>query len=100
MLSKENDRDIDGAMERAMDLTAEALGEIARIAVQEIHAGLEASSHVEAAERDMRSALRQLVLAARELRPRPGLGADLPEPDEEIAELLRRPAGGPARGGA
>lgn len=55
-------------MARALELTEDALGEVARIAIEEIHSGLESSNHVQAAERDMRSALRQLVLAERELR--------------------------------
>lgn len=42
----------------------------ARIAIEQIHGGVETGSHVEAAERDMRSALRQLVLAERELQSR------------------------------
>jgi hypothetical protein len=55
---------------RALKLTEEALGQVAQIAIEEIHTGLESSNHVEAAERDMRSALKQLVLAERELRSR------------------------------
>lgn len=69
---KRSDHNIMGTMVRALDLTEEALGEVARIAIEEIHSGLEASNHVQAAERDMRSALRQLVMAERELRSRSG----------------------------
>jgi hypothetical protein len=54
------------AMERALQLAEDALEQITRIAVEQIRKGVESSNHVEAAERDMRSALRQLVLAQRE----------------------------------
>jgi hypothetical protein len=53
-------------MERALQLAEDALEQITRIAVEQIRKGVESSNHVEAAERDMRSALRQLVLAQRE----------------------------------
>jgi hypothetical protein len=53
-------------MERALQLTEDALEQITRIAVEQIRKGVESSTHIEAAERDMRSALRQLVLAQRE----------------------------------
>ncbi len=55
-------------MESAIELTERALTQVAHIAIEQIHEGLETSNHIEAAERDMRSALRQLVLADRELR--------------------------------
>jgi outer membrane protein TolC len=55
-------------MERALQFAEDALEQITRIAVEEIRRGVESSNHVEAAERDMRSALRQLVLAQREWR--------------------------------
>jgi len=59
------------AMERALQLAEEALEQVTRIAVEQIRDGIESSNHVEAAERDMRSALRQLVLAQREWRSKP-----------------------------
>lgn len=55
-------------MERALQFAEDALEQITRIAVEEIRRGVESSNHIEAAERDMRSALRQLVLAQREWR--------------------------------
>jgi hypothetical protein len=85
---KRSDRDIGGTIARALELTEEALSEVARIAIEEIHSGLEASNHVQAAERDMRSALRQLVMAARDERSRSGgpAGRDLrPEGPGEVA---------------
>jgi hypothetical protein len=69
---KRSNRDISETIARALELTEEALSEVARIAIEEIHSGLEASNHVQAAERDMRSALRQLVMAERDLRSKPG----------------------------
>jgi outer membrane protein TolC len=53
-------------MERALQLAEETLEQIAKIAVEQIRRGVESSHHVDAAERDMRSALRQLVLAQRD----------------------------------
>jgi hypothetical protein len=54
----------------ALEVTQEALAQVQQIAIEEIRYGLEASDHVQAAERDMRSALRQLVLAERQLGSR------------------------------
>jgi hypothetical protein len=62
---------------RAVELTEEALAQVSRIAIEEIRSGLESSHHITSAEREMRSALRQLVLAERELRARGSRG----EPD-------------------
>lgn len=87
---KRSNQNMVGTMARALELTEEALGQIARIAVEEIHSGLETSNHVEAAERDMRSALRQLVLAERELRHKaspPVLGRE--ERSDAVAEVAR-----------
>lgn len=84
---KRSDRDIIATMARALELTEQALSEVARIAIEEIHSGLESSNHVEAAERDMRSALRQLVMAERELRSKPGMRANVHEP-EGIARVV------------
>jgi ATPase subunit of ABC transporter with duplicated ATPase domains len=61
-------------LERALQLTEDTLEHIARIAVEQIREGAESSSHIEAAERDVRSALRQLVLAQRESRAKPTAG--------------------------
>jgi hypothetical protein len=69
---KRSNRDISAIIARALELTEEALSEVARIAIEEIHSGLESSNHVQAAERDMRSALRQLVMAERDLRSKSG----------------------------
>jgi 3-oxoacyl-(acyl-carrier-protein) synthase len=84
MTDKRSDRNVATTMARALELTEEALGEVARIAIEEIHSGLESSNHVEAAERDMRSALRQLVLAERELRSRPAHGSSFDGRRERI----------------
>lgn len=70
----------------ALEQTQEALGQIQRIAVEEIRIGLRASDHVEAAERDMRDALRQLVIAERELRSHPLPPASLSRPTIVIGE--------------
>lgn len=61
-----NDSRVAEIMERALQLAEDALEQITRIAVEQIRKGVESSNHIEAAERDMRSALRQLVLAQRE----------------------------------
>jgi len=47
-------------------MTEQALGEVSHVAMEQIRRGADVSSHVEAAERDLRGALRQLVLAERE----------------------------------
>jgi hypothetical protein len=70
MSSKRGDQSVLATMTRAIELTEQALGQVARIAIEQIHGGVETGNHVEAAERDMRSALRQLVLAERELQSR------------------------------
>jgi outer membrane protein TolC len=69
------------SMERALGLAEEALEQIARIAVEQIRRGIESSNHVEAAERDLRSALRQLVLAQREWRAAPVAARPVTDPD-------------------
>jgi hypothetical protein len=88
---KRGDQNISGAIVRAIELTEEALAEVTQIAIEEIRDGLEASNHVDAAERDMRSALRQLVLAERELRSKsaPRLRSD--EREETVAEVVPGP---------
>ncbi|HTX31307.1 MAG TPA: hypothetical protein VMD09_07970 [Solirubrobacteraceae bacterium] len=70
MSSKRGSQDVLATMASAVELTEQALGQVARIAIEQIHDGVETGTHVEAAERDMRSALRQLVLAERELHSR------------------------------
>ena len=94
-----HDQSISITMARAIQLTEDALEEVARIAVEEIHCGLEASSHVEAGERDMRSALRQLVLAERELRSRSELGPDLGDRHAAIADVVPGPGSDAVRRG-
>ena len=89
--SKRNDHSILVTTARAIELTEEALGEVARIAVEGIHHGIKDRAHVEAAERDMRSALGQLIRAERELRSRPGLAPDRDARPEGVAEVVSRP---------
>jgi hypothetical protein len=84
---------------RAIELTEDALEQVARIAVEGIHGGLDASSHVEAGERDMRNALRQLVLAERELHSRSELGADLEDRPGRIADVVPGPGSEAVRRG-
>jgi hypothetical protein len=96
---KQNDHSIIATLARAIELSDEALAQVARVTVEGIRFGLPASSHIEAAERDMRSALRQLVLAERELRSRPGVGPRLEDRPERIAEVLPGPGPDRVRGG-
>jgi hypothetical protein len=98
--SKRSDQSINQTMARALELTEEALREVARIAIEEIHTGLESSTHVEAAERDMRSALRQLVLADRELRSKSGLRAGLDDRTQSVAKVVPGPGSDETRSGA
>lgn len=87
MIATRDDQNMFGTMARALELTEAALGEVAQIAVEQIHSGLESTSHMEAAERDMSSALRQLFLAERELRFRSGLRTSpdmLPEDNADV----------------
>ncbi len=65
-MSHHSGHTISETLARAVELTEEALTQIMQIAIEQIREGLETTSHIEAAERDMRSALRQLVLAERE----------------------------------
>jgi outer membrane protein TolC len=81
-------------MERALGLAEEALEQIARIAVEQIRRGVDSSNHVEAAERDLRSALRQLVLAQREWRAASRASVPLSEPAEDIARVSANISGG------
>lgn len=85
-MSKQSGQGVTEAMERALELTDEALNQVSRIAIEEIRDGLEASSHVEAAERHMRDGLRQLVLAEREVRARRPLKPSL-EPKADVSVI-------------
>lgn len=76
---------------RAIELTEDALEQIARMAVEGIHGGLDAGSHVEAGERHMRSALRQLGLAERELCSQLELPTDLGARPGPIANVVSGP---------
>jgi hypothetical protein len=80
-------------MERALGLAEETLEHIARIAVEQIRRGVESSNHVEAAERDLRSALRQLVLARREWESAPRRSVPFDESAESIARLTTNSPG-------
>jgi hypothetical protein len=97
---KRGNPNIIATMGRALELTEEALGEVARIAIEEIHSGLEGSNHVQAAERDMRSALRQLVMAEREMRSKSGMRTNVDERPEGIAEVVPGPGTDGMRSGA
>ena len=95
---KQSDHSIVATLARAIELSDEALAQVARVTVEGIRFRLPASSHIEAAERDMRSALRQLVLAERELRSRPGFGPRSEGQPERIAEVLPGPGPDGVRG--
>ncbi len=96
---KRSGQNLIATIDRALELTEEAVGEVARIAIEEIHSGLDSSNHVQAAERDMRNALRQLVLAEQELRSRSEARPSGDERHERIAEVVRGPGSGAARSG-
>jgi len=64
--------DID--FEKAIEITENALSAVSHLAMEQIRLGAETSSHVESAERDLRGALRQLVLAERESAQHPNHG--------------------------
>ena len=59
-----------GAVTQARELAEQALGLLARLALDEVHQGLEAGDHVESAEHELRMTVRDLVLAERELHYR------------------------------
>jgi hypothetical protein len=98
VVGKPNHQSVTETMQRALDVSEEALGQVARIAIEEIHSGVESSNHVRAAERDIRSALRQLVLAERELRSGPGMRAGLDDRREGIAAVVPGSGSGPIGG--
>lgn len=56
----------DISFQKAIEMTESALSEVDHLAIEQVRRVAEVSSHIEAAERDLRSALRQLVLAERE----------------------------------
>jgi hypothetical protein len=90
-VNNRNDDDILATTARAIELTEATLQDLARIAVEGIHHGEKASAHAEAAERDMRSALRQLVRTQRELEARAALKSDFDEAPRGIAEVVPPP---------
>jgi hypothetical protein len=100
MTAARPDQNILATLARALELTEAALGEIARVAIEQIHGGLESSNHVDAAERDMRSALRQLVLAERELRSRSETRTEPDDRADDIAEVVPGPGSGALHSGA
>ena len=83
-MSSQAKRALTGTIEEALSLTETALSHVTRIAIEQIRNGLGPSSHVEAAERDIRSALRQLGMAAREHRPVRSIPASGDERSETI----------------
>jgi hypothetical protein len=97
---KPNDQSIIATLTRAIELSDEALAHVARIAIEGIRSGVEVGGHVEAAERDMRNALRQLVLAERELRAGRGFAERLEVGPEGITEVVPAPRPDGARRGS
>jgi outer membrane protein TolC len=63
--------EVDELLDRALETTEEALAQVTRLAIQRIRRGAETPPHLEAAERDLRSALRQLASLRRERRVSP-----------------------------
>ncbi|HTU79544.1 MAG TPA: hypothetical protein VMF09_12370 [Solirubrobacteraceae bacterium] len=60
---------VDSPIELALQLTEAALGQLTKVVMDNIRHGGDASPHVEAAERDLRNALRQLSVVKRNPRP-------------------------------
>ncbi len=56
------------SMDLALKSTEQALSHLMKVAMEEIRGGADASPHVQAAERDLRNALKQLSLAKRASR--------------------------------
>ena len=56
----------DELLEVALRTTEEALSQVTRLAIQRIRRGADTPPHLEAAERDLRRALRQLATLTRE----------------------------------
>jgi hypothetical protein len=63
------------AIELALRSTEAALGQVTKAMIDNIRHGGEGAQHVEAAERDLRGALRQLTIANRRPCARPAAGA-------------------------
>ncbi len=96
MVPRKSEQSIIVTTTKAIELTEEALAQVAQVAVEGIHCGLDTSSHVEAAERDMRDALRQLVLAEREVRSRQGMLTGADQLSDGKAEVVPGPGAGAA----
>lgn len=79
-----SDEQVIRTIAQARALAEEALVLLERVALDEIHQGFEAGSHLEAAEHALRGAVRETVVAERDLRHRLRSEA---EPDE-VAEIL------------
>jgi hypothetical protein len=58
--------EVDELLNRALETTEAALAEVTKLAIQRIRRGVENPPHLEAAERDLRNALRQLASLSRE----------------------------------
>jgi hypothetical protein len=95
-MGEPDDAHIADLMERALGLAEETLEQIARIAVEQIRRGVESNNHVEAAERDLRSALRQLVLAQREWRVPSGPAVTGDQPARRTIEVTTNSSKAPA----
>jgi hypothetical protein len=52
-------------LHRALEATEEALSEVTKLAIERIRLGADNPPHLEAAERDLRNALRQLAILSR-----------------------------------
>ena len=59
-IGEPSDEHVAEIMERAIQLAEQTLEETTRIVIAQIRKAVETSSHVEAAERDIRSTLRQI----------------------------------------
>lgn len=59
---------VDELLYRALEATEEALGEVTKLAIQRIRLGVDTPPHLEAAERELRNALRQLASLSTERR--------------------------------
>ena len=97
-LGPRGDKRTSEVMGDALELTEHALALVSQIAIEEIRDGTEPNSHVDAAERDMRSALRQLGLAERELRTKGERGMRGAERASTVAEVVPGPGSSAPRG--
>jgi hypothetical protein len=80
----------DISFQKANEMTENALSEVNRLAMEQIRRGAEISSHIEAAERDLRGVLRQLVLSERDPAHRVD-GAAPPGTPEPLTRAPRDP---------